>query len=78
MYIHNSKGSKGILAIEKCEEYMQYNWHELSALQLVAVRRSTGNDVSGPLFSPLFSFSIPFFPVATFSHRRSALIQKLI
>ena len=30
-----------------------------AALQSVAVRRSTGNDVSGPLFSPLFSiFSI--------------------
>ena len=52
-----------------------------AALQSVAVRRSTGNDVSGPLFSPLFSiFSIFFFPfsVATFSHRRSARIKKLI
>ena len=40
-------------------------WHERSALQSVAVRRSTGNDVSGPLFSPLFS--IPFhFPFSIF------------
>ena len=39
-----------------------HNWHERSALQSVGVRRSTGNDVSGPLFLPLFSFffSIPF------------------
>ena len=39
------------------------NWHERSALQSVAVRRSTGNDVSGPLFSPLFIFfsHFPFF-----------------
>ena len=28
--------------------------HERSALQSFVVRRSTGNDVSGPLFSPLF------------------------
>ena len=57
-------------------------WHERSALQLVTVRRLTGNDVSGPLFSPLpfFSspFSIPFSSVATFFHRRSAWIKKLI
>ena len=30
---------------------------ERTALQSVAIRRSTGNDVSGPLFSPLFSLS---------------------
>ena len=28
-----------------------------AALQSVAVRRLTGNDVSGPIFSPLFIFS---------------------
>ena len=58
---------------------MCFFWHVRSALQLVAIRRSTGNDVSGSLFSPSFS-SIPFhhFPVATFSHRRSALIKKLV
>ena len=28
-----------------------FYWHERSALQSVAVRRSTGNDVSGPLFA---------------------------
>ena len=33
------------------------NWHERSALQSVAVRRSTGNDDSGPLFSPLLARS---------------------
>ena len=37
-----------------------YNWHERPALQSVAVRQSTGNDDSGPLFSPFF-FSHPFF-----------------
>ena len=39
----------------------------------------TGNDVSGPLFSPLFSiFFHSIFSVATFSHRRSAQIKKLL
>ena len=32
-------------------------WHERSALQSVAIRRSTGNDMSGPLFS--FLGSVP-------------------
>ena len=32
-----------------------------AALQSVAVRQSTGNDVSGPLFSPLFSIFSIFF-----------------
>ena len=41
-----------------------------------AVRRSTGNDVSGPLFSSLFFLF--FSSVVYFSHRRSALIKKLI
>ena len=54
-----------------------YIWHEQRALQSVAVMGSTGNDVSGPLFSPFLS-TIPIFPVATFSHRMSALIQNLI
>ena len=51
-----------------------------AALQSVAVRRLTGNDVSGPLFSPLFIF-FPFFfifSVVTFSRRRSAQIKKII
>ena len=29
-------------------------WHEQSALQSVTVKRSTGNNDSGPLFSSLF------------------------
>ena len=52
-------------------------WHEQSALQLVAVRRSTGNDVSGHYFRRyflFFSFSF-FFSVVNFSHRRSAWIK---
>ena len=44
-------------------------------------RRSTGNDVSGPLFSPFFSFLFSFFSfifsVVYFSHRRSARIKNL-
>ena len=36
------------------------NWHERSALQSVAVRRSTGNDVSGHYFHHSFLF-ISFF-----------------
>ena len=38
-------------------------WHEWSALQSVTVRQSTGNDVCGPLFSPLF------FPFGTSGRR---------
>ena len=53
------------------------NWHERSALQSVAVRRSTGNDVSGHYFHSYSSFHF-FFSFATFSHRRSARIKKLI
>ena len=34
-------------------------WHEQSALQSVAVRRSTGNDVSGHYFCCCFLFSPP-------------------
>ena len=48
-------------------------WHERSALQSVAVRRSTGNDVSGPLFSPLFS--IPF---SIFSPSRPFFIEGVL
>ena len=41
-------------------------WHELSALQLAPVRRSTGNDVSGALFSPFFSlFLFLFFSLSS-------------
>ena len=43
-----------------------YYWHERSALQSVVVRRWTGNDVSGPLFSSLFSFLFfLFFPLSS-------------
>ena len=57
---------------------LKFCWHERSALQSVAVRQSTGNDISGPLFSPFFFIFQFFFSVATFSYRRSARIQKLI
>ena len=50
-------------------------WHERSALQSVAVRRSTGNDVSGPLFSPLFISH--FFPIQ-FSPSRTFLIEGVL
>ena len=47
-------------------------WHERSALQSVAVRLSTGNDISGNNFHRYF-FSVFFlFSVVTFSPRRSA------
>ena len=42
------------------------NWHEQSALQSVTIRRSTGNDNSGPLFLH-FLFFLQFW------HERSAL-----
>ena len=42
-------------------------WHEQSALQSVTVRRLTGNNTSGLLFSPLFSnFSILFSQLLPF------------
>ena len=46
-----------------------------AALQSVAVRRSTGNDVVATIFTIIFFSFFPFFPfffffsVATFSHR---------
>ena len=40
--------------------------------------RSTGNDVSGRCKRHYFPFPLPFFSVATFSHRRDAKIKKLI
>ena len=66
-------------------EYNVYR-HKRSALQSVAVRRSTGNDVSGHkkllyflfLFFRFFScFFPPFFSIVTFSHRRSAGSENL-
>ena len=56
-------------------------WHERSALQSVAVRRSTGNDVSGHyfhhylfiLFFPPFFFFFFFFPF--FSPSQPFLIE---
>ena len=58
-------------------------WHERAAFQLSAVGWSTaGNDVVATIIISLFFFSPPVFPpvssVATFSHRRSARIKKLI
>ena len=49
-------------------------WHKRSALQMVAVRRSTGNDISGPLFSPLFSIFHSIF----FSPSRPFLIERML
>ena len=53
-----------------------------AALQSVAVRRSTGNDVVATISAIIFflSFFLFFisFSVATFSHRLSARIKKLI
>ena len=48
-----------------------WNWHERSALQSVSVRRKTGYNVSGLLFSALFSFS-PIFKWAPllYEHER--------
>ena len=46
------------------------NLLEWSALQLVAPRQSTDNELSGPLFTPLFFPHFPF-SVTTFSHRRA-------
>ena len=37
------------------------NWQERSALQSVAIRRSTGNEVSGLLFSQFFFFLVQVF-----------------
>ena len=62
-------------------------WRERAAFQRSAFGRSTaGNDVVATIFIRLFSFFFffpvffPFFfsSVATFSHRRSARIKKLI
>ena len=47
-------------------------WHKRSALQSVAVRQSTGNDVSGHYFHKSFYFSFLHFSVVPFFHRRSA------
>ena len=51
-----------------------------AALQSVAVRRSTGNDVVATISAVIFLNFFPpfFFSIATFSHRRSARIKKLI
>ena len=52
------------------------NWHERSPFQLVAVQAVDWHDDSRPLFS-LF-FSLFFFSITTFSHKRRARIKKLI
>ena len=50
-----------------------------AALQSVADRRSTGNDVVATISAIIFFFFFSFFfSVATFSHRRNARIKKLI
>ena len=53
-----------------------------AALQSVAVRRLTGNDISGHYFHHFFLLPFPSsflpFSVAPFSHRGSARIKKLI
>ena len=48
------------LATTLLDHYFHHSWHERSALQSVAVRRSTRNDVSGHYFHCFFS--LPFFP----------------
>ena len=58
-------------------------WHERAAYQRSEFGRSTaGNDVVATTIISLFSFFPPIFfsvsSVATFSHRRSARIKKLI
>ena len=59
-------------------------WHERSAFQWSALGWSiAGNDVVATIFIHIFFFfpiffSPVFFSVATFSHRRSARIKKLI
>ena len=60
------------------------NWHERKAFQRSAFKRSTAdNDVVATIFIRLLFFPVFFSPrffssVATFSHRRSARIKKLI
>ena len=51
------------IQIYMCSSLNQWFWHEWSALQSVAVRRSTGNDVSGHYFHRFFflSFFSSFF-----------------
>ena len=46
-------------------------------LQLVIVRWSIGNDISGYFFQ-LYFLPPPLASVVTFSHRRNALIKKPI
>ena len=52
--------------------WLGWYWHERAAVQAVAVRQSTGNDVSGHYFHHFFLLLIFFFSVAPFSHRRNA------
>ena len=77
--------------IDVSGHYKRDFWHKRAAFQQSAFGRSTaGNDVVATIIISLFSFFslffsfIPVFPplffssVATFSHRRSARIKKLI
>ena len=52
-------------------------WHERSALQSITVRRSTGNDNSGLLFSPLFFFHF-FFQFFFHSPSQPFLIEGVL
>ena len=85
--VDEKKGDQEMTHVVDNEQAMvgeddEVNWHERSALQSVAVRRSTGNDVSGHYFHRyflfFFSFFFLFFSVVYFSHRRTARIKKLI
>ena len=51
-------------------------WHARRRCSQSPFRHPTGHDVSGPLFSPFFSFF--FFSVVYVSHRRNAPIKNLV
>ena len=78
----NKVSNKLGLSCGKLNSAWAANWHEHVAFRRSAFGLSTaGNDVVATIFISLFFFS-RFFPqfssVATFSHRRSAQIKKLI
>ena len=52
------------LATTLLDHYFHHSWHERSPLQSVAVRWSTGNDVSGHYFHCYF-FSPVFSPLSS-------------
>ena len=69
-------------SVPLCSNCTALCWRERAAFQRSGFGRSTaGNDVVATIFICLFFFSPVFSPVssvATFSHRRSARIKKLI